>query len=109
MEVVLKILFSTLLVATTVTAKEAAGNDTKIAKDVLKCYGCEMSNFTTKSCNFSYACQTNDFCETIVSRVDGRELNVILSCASEEKCLAEKTNKSLGDCDISKLESSVYK
>lgn len=100
MKIVVKILLTLLFFGFTVIANH--DKKSKESDDVLKCYGCEMSNFTGKSCNFSYECQSHEFCETLISRVDGHELTVVLSCASEERCLAENSIKSLGDCNTSK-------
>lgn len=70
--------------------------------DNVTCYGCEISNSKENLCNLSYQCAANDFCETIISRVDGHDLNIILSCATEEKCRSESSVKTLGDCEYLK-------
>lgn len=102
MTIILKILLPTILVVATVIAAETGVKKIKAAEESLTCYACEISNSTEKSCNLTYKCDTNDFCETLISRVDGHDLAVILSCASQEKCQAENSAKTLDDCEISK-------
>lgn len=98
MRIILKIPQVSFLLVTFATVAFANAK----TDNFLKCYNCEISNSTERVCNFSYQCATNDFCETLISRVDGHDLSIILSCATEEKCLVERSIKSLGDCDYSK-------
>jgi hypothetical protein len=70
----------------------------------LTCNGCEVMN-ETESCNFSYKCpKGTDYCETLVSKVEG-VYSVILSCATMEKCgLYDPLKDEIGlqKCDHSK-------
>lgn len=76
--------------------------------EAITCMGCEIEN-ATRSCNFSYECVDTEFCETLVSKVEGI-YSIILSCGTMEKCGSDEMSydEGLNNCNHLSANSECF-